>query len=273
MTCRDVREIADSYLSGELLVETNHDVLRHLAGCPECRADLAARSALRESVRRAFENANALSPRPEFVVDLRTRLRNAALDTPSHRPRVSRGWWALAATLLLAVTFATLMVRHRPVTSRDLAQLAVGDHLNCALHFRLAEKPIPLQEAARRYDAGYRVLQAFPPDDLTTTSGTAHVLERHSCVYGGRRFAHIVLRYRGELVSLLVTRSDQSAPTALPKDALAEVTSDGRFDDVSVVSFRTPRYAVFFAGAVDHADLVQLADVVAGPLHRQLSGV
>ena len=37
MTCRDVREAADSFLCDELLTETNHDILQHLDTCPSCR--------------------------------------------------------------------------------------------------------------------------------------------------------------------------------------------------------------------------------------------
>ena len=39
MHCRDVRELADSFLTGQLLVETNHEVVKHLETCPECRAE------------------------------------------------------------------------------------------------------------------------------------------------------------------------------------------------------------------------------------------
>ena len=273
MQCRDVREMADSYLSEELLVETNHEILRHLTLCPECRADLAARRALRESVRKAFGVANDLGPRPEFVAELRTGLRKVALHIPPRRTGVARRWWALAATVVLAVALAVVFGRHESVTpSGGLAQLAAGDHRNCALRFQLAEKPISLEEAAQRYDSAFRVLQELPPNDLMTAAGPAHVLERHSCVYAGRRFAHIVLRYRGVPVSLIVTRADGLSQTAIPDEALAHLTSEGRIDDVSVVSFRAARYMVFFAGDLEEADLLRLADLAAGPLRQQLTG-
>ena len=34
-TCEKIRRYFDSYLDNELLVETNHEVLRHLSVCPE----------------------------------------------------------------------------------------------------------------------------------------------------------------------------------------------------------------------------------------------
>ncbi len=78
MECRDVREMADSFLGEELLTETNHEILRHLDTCPVCRADLAGRRALREGVQRAFHRAPDLGPSPEFIAQLRTKLQDTA---------------------------------------------------------------------------------------------------------------------------------------------------------------------------------------------------
>ena len=61
MQCRELREIADSYLAEELLVETNHDVLRHLEGCPACREELGARWQLRATLKEAFITARAIA--------------------------------------------------------------------------------------------------------------------------------------------------------------------------------------------------------------------
>ena len=150
-----------------------------------------------------------------------------------------------------------------------LARAAVGEHRNCARQFRLAEKPISLEEAAERLGVTYRVLQRPRPTDVIPAGGLAHVIERHSCVYGGRRFAHIVLEYRGARVSLLMTGVDgpPSAVTTSPYPA-----SEGRIDDMSVVSFRTGRHMLFLAGDVEAEDLMQLAAAVAGPLPAQLAG-
>jgi anti-sigma factor RsiW len=274
MECRDVRELADSFLAEELLTETNHEILRHVETCPVCRADLAARRALRDQVRQAFQGAHDLDPNPEFMTQLRTRLQDTAQQGLARRGLRFQGWWALAATVLLAVALG-LAYRGRDWISATgaLARAAVGDHRNCALQFRLAEKPISLEEAAQRYGAAYRVLENLPATDITTAVGPAHVLDRHSCVYGGRRFAHIVFEYRGERVSLLVTAVEGSAPLALPGEALPHVTSAGRIDNMPVVSFRASRQMVFFAGDVAQGDLMKLADAVAEPLYRALAGV
>jgi len=274
MECRDVREMADSFLGDELLTETNHEILRHLASCPACRADLALRRELREGIRRAFQRAPDLAASPEFVARLRTTLQSHVHQTPARRAVQSWGWWALAASLLLA-TGLGVAYRGRDwiAATGAVARAAVGDHKNCALQFRLAEQPISLEDAAQRYGAVYRVLQQLPPDDVATAAGPAHVLERHACVYAGRRFAHIVFEYRGQRVSLLVTDVEARGPLPLRGQTVPHVTSAGRIDDMPVASFRMSRQIVFVAGDVAQPDLVKLADAVAAPLSRALAGV
>jgi hypothetical protein len=272
MECRDVREMADSFLAEELLTETNHEIMRHLETCPTCRAELTARRTLREGVRRAFQRAPDLDPRPEFLIQLRANLHDAAHRVASPRSIRFSGWWALAATVLLAVALGVAYRGWEWVTATaTLARAAVGDHRNCALQFRLAERPITLEEAAQRYGAVYRILETHPPNNVMTAVGVARVLERHACVYGGRRFAHIVFEYRGERVSLLVTAAEGSGRLSLPGEALPHVTSADRIDDISVVSFRAAGHMVFLAGDVAQADLMTLAETVAEPLYRELA--
>lgn len=270
MECRDVREMADSFLGEELLTETNHEILRHLDTCPVCRADLSARRALREGVQRAFNRAPELSPRPEFIARLRTALQDTAHHGSARRGVRFQGWWALAATVLLAVALGLAYRGGDWITAPGaLARAAVGDHRYCALQFRLTEKPISLEEAAQRHGGAYRVLERQPPDDVMTAVGPAHVLERHVCMYDGRRFAHIVFTYRGERVSLLVTAVDGSVTPADRAGAL-HVTSPGRIDGMPVASFRASRQMVFFTGDVVQTDLVTLAEAVGEPLYRAL---
>jgi len=146
MECRDVREMADSFLGEELLTETNHEILRHLETCSVCRADLAGRRALRAAVQRAFHNARNLDPSPEFTAHLRTTLQGAAHKVRAGRGIRFRGWWALAATVLLAIALGVAYRGRDWITATGaLARAAVGDHRNCALQFKLAEKPISLE--------------------------------------------------------------------------------------------------------------------------------
>src|SRR5689334_13193063 len=166
MNCRDVREVADSFLCDELLTETNHEILQHLDTCASCRSEIDARRTLRTTLRDAFDRAPELQARSEFLERLRGDLRDAPAQ--DHRSWVSRRWFAIAAGLVLAAGLggAVLVKRSTPRLSDALAQDAIGDHRNCALKFRLVRMPISLEEAAQRFDGAFRLLLTAPPDEM-----------------------------------------------------------------------------------------------------------
>ncbi|MCA1575052.1 MAG: hypothetical protein LC770_11050, partial [Acidobacteria bacterium] len=238
MHCSDFHEIADSYLGNELLVETNHGVIAHLEACPACRRELAARRELRVRLRSAFTNSAALQPDPEFTNRLRAQLRADALG---EKTSVKFGpWMAIAASVLLILTAGLLATRRtthitptelgdngrgnqneaarlespspQPNASGDAAklfmtgatELAAGDHRDCAVNYKLAEEPIPLAEAGRRYDRAYINLVPAVMSQQNQLAGGVRFVEAHSCVFNGKRFGHIILKEGNHLVSVLV---------------------------------------------------------------------
>src|SRR5512141_287177 len=94
--CEKTRKYLDAYVSSELLVETNHDVLRHLEGCPACSAEVEARTILRSSVKKAVTSAPVPAELPALV---RERIR-----AHESRPSFSGSWlrWPLTAAATLA---------------------------------------------------------------------------------------------------------------------------------------------------------------------------
>jgi anti-sigma factor RsiW len=259
MECRDVRELADSFLSEQLLVETTHDILRHLAQCPSCRAEMESRRRLRTALRGAFERSAELRASPEFLASVGRHVRDHQSSRSLRAARWSfRPMMAIAASLLLvsAVAFGG-----REWLGASLLHAALGDHQNCAIRFRLKEKPISLEDAAQRFEPAYRSLVAVAPSPARLSGGELTVLERHSCVYDRRRFAHIVLRYRGTLVSVLVT-----------PDRLARVPSEVAIEGTRVSSFRAGRFAAFVVSSASDAEMREIAAAVAGPLKNALAG-
>ncbi len=257
MQCSDVRRLADSFVSGELPVETNEEVLRHLASCPDCRADVETRRRVREHLRQAFDGAEELRPRPELAAELAAKLRAGQADWS--RRTILRSWWALAAGAVLAVG-GGVMIRREQERSRlaALARDAAGDHQNCAVSFRLAEHPIPMEEAGRRFGLPYRALTDFVPP----TPEPAHVLDRHACVYAGRRFAHVVFRHENGPASLLVV---EAPPASEPR---FEFEQEG----VQVVSLPAGRFAAFLVMKdADRDTVLRLASSCVGPLASRLS--
>jgi len=273
MECREVRLLSDAFVSEQLLVETNQALISHVDRCPSCRDEIDGLRRLRASTRSAFEGAPELSVRPEFAAALRSRLQaEATVRRPTSRAQRSR-WLAIAATILLVV--GTGWGWREWSASRMLAMLnaAVGDHRFCAVTFKLAEAPISLEEAARRYGTFNSLLQTVEPSTTTLSGGPLQVLERHSCVFGGRRFAHIVLRYRKEVVSLLV--SDEPRRIA-PAGVLAGITENPSNLPVTngfhVASFATARHVVFVVSSLSDSDIQEIARAMAGPVSRALAG-
>ena len=76
MDCRAFKDLLDSFLSDELMVETNHAILWHAERCATCRAEMEARQRLRVILRRIRDNSKLSA---EFHERLRERLRAEAV--------------------------------------------------------------------------------------------------------------------------------------------------------------------------------------------------
>jgi hypothetical protein len=256
MQCRDARELFDSFLGEELLVETNHDLLRHLESCVDCRAELDARSRLRSGLKQAFMRAPDLKVRPEFATELAGRLRTTA-PAGIHRKSPTR-WLALAASLLLVAGAGAYLFGGR---SSSVARQAAGDHQNCAVKFALAEPPISLDEAAARYDPAYARLKSSPADEVRTGAGMLHVADRHSCVFDHRRFGHVVYRLDDHLVSVLMT-NDASNADSRQISWLPDVNG------LAMASLHVPGHVVYVVSDLQNPAFRQVAESLADPLSK-----
>ena len=122
--CRQVRELMDSYISGELTVESNHDVLRHVERCEACRSELARRERMGALL---IESFGAAPDATAFGARL-----TQALDRDQHRwGRLARYGSIAAALILIAGAAAWLS---RPVDAAAFDD-SVDDHIACALQY------------------------------------------------------------------------------------------------------------------------------------------
>lgn len=178
----------------------------------------------------------------------------------------------MAASLVLAVGLTSaFLVRRLDAFTETLAQDAIGDHQNCALKYRWSRNPVPLPEAAARFDSAYRLLLSAPPNDITAPGGPVRVLERHVCAYEARRFGHVIMEYRGHVVSLLMTAA--SPPVRLPGLSGASPHPIGRSrDGLSVVSVDGADHAVMLVGDLGKTELTELSALIATPLAHRLVG-
>jgi vacuolar-type H+-ATPase subunit C/Vma6 len=75
MRCSDLRDIADSWLSDDALITSNHEALGHIECCDDCLREIVDRRNLRIMLRTAIMEAPASQMDEEFASRLRARLR------------------------------------------------------------------------------------------------------------------------------------------------------------------------------------------------------
>jgi anti-sigma factor (TIGR02949 family) len=90
--CLRIRAFLDSYLNDELLVETTHEVLRHLDGCDDCARLLRHR----EHIKTALKRAVAREASPD---GLEARIKKSI----RRRPYDNWARWTLAAAATIAI--------------------------------------------------------------------------------------------------------------------------------------------------------------------------
>jgi hypothetical protein len=294
MLCKDFREIADSYISDELQVETNHDVMRHLESCADCLKELNARRQLRSKLREGFQHAPNLQPSDEFAGRLKTQLQYVALSR-SRFSATRAAYVAIAASLVIAAAlgFSVMYQRwrshnpnyvtdsgnrdektdpernsdHPSLVNAALTESAIGDHRDCALNHRLKEKPIALEEAGRKYDRAYINLVKAVVSEGTLPVGV-QLVAAHSCIFKGQRFGHVILKYQGELVSVLITKiegPDQSVATST-----GQLFTGAPSDNYRLAYFETGRHVVYVVSGLRDTENLSIAQAIAPSVSKHI---
>jgi hypothetical protein len=181
---------------------------------------------------------------------------------------------AIAASILLLVGAGWGWRASSSAELSSLLHAAVSDHRFCALTYKFAEHPVPIEEAAGRDDGTNGLFEKVEPSTTTLSGGPLLVVERHSCEYDGRHFAHVILRYKHDTVSLLVT-SDAGTQRWLPGDSSREHATASVLpvtDGFEVTSLRGPRNVAFVISSLAHADAQEVAKALAGPVSKLLTG-
>lgn len=261
MTCADVRAMAESYLAGELPGDTTHAIATHLESCADCREEFARRHELRRTLRRAVLTSADLAPDAAFMARLRESVRESA---PSSHPRFGRAgvWLALAAGIAFVLIAGWQMARVNRVHPDDLLTVliahATGDHRYCALQHALDEPPISLEEAARRYGPVYAPLQDIVASAAPVREGAVELLGAHSCVFDGRRFAHVIVRRDDHVISILLTPVDGANG-----DLSADVGAYQASEAFTVAGFLVKGHAGFVVSDLAEEENLALARALA----------
>ncbi len=277
MKCQDFREIVDSYLSDELLTETNHDVLRHLENCADCRAEIQERRVLREKLKSAVRNADSFQMREGFQQELLANLRQNSETATSPKNFFGfnkNSWMAVAACLILTIGLGFWFLRFQaanPFAANNgtneiakqfsLENIALGDHQNCAVKFNLPEDPIDIDLALPQY-ADLRQVVLNP---LENSADTYEFIESHTCKYQGNDFTHIVFRHQGKKVSVLLTDSQKFGN--LKNDEMIK-TSVGEY---KIARFDRKNQAIFVVSDLPEQENFATAELIASSARRQFS--
>jgi hypothetical protein len=292
LECRNLKEMLDSYLHGELSVETNHAVLRHLEQCPACRNEMAARRQLRERLRSA---ATATTLSPDARARLRARLREDTLsetsadqstvNAPDLLPRESffarffqpflrpRLPLAAAMIVLLAASGSVWFFGPRIAAAADLSREfmleAIGDHTNCAVKFARNEGKAQMSDYVRQYDATYAKLDQI----AELHSAGLRLRSVHLCSFASRQFAHLVYTRGDELISMLVTERDAKAMkkgVVPPDDGLQAGLQHDIEGSFNVSAYQTRRHIVLMVASLPESEVRSLAQRIAQPVSRHL---
>ncbi len=221
MDCQNFKELLDSYLCGELAVETNHAVLCHAERCCPCRGEMAARRRLRASLRSVCSKEK-MSDRA--MESLRARIRSEA-EAGAGAARTGdgkwrRGWfaglfkvWLLTPAAVALLLGAALGLYHlRRVESDDARRLtpeqiealelsgslmadSASSHRNCAAHFVNAAGPAEMPDSVGEYDPACARLDKVAAEG----AGGLSLRAAHVCEFGDRKFAHLVYTRGGGL--------------------------------------------------------------------------
>jgi len=295
MDCQNFKELLDSYLCGELAVETNHSVLCHAERCCVCRGEMAARRRLRASLRSVCSKEKMSD---QAMESLRARIRSEA-EAGAGAARTGagkwrRGWfaslfkvWLLTPAAVALLLGAALGLYHlRRGESDDASLLTPGQiealelsgslmadsassHRNCAAHFINATGPAEMPDSVGEYDPACARLDEVAAEG----AGGLSLRAAHVCEFGDRKFAHLVYTRGAGLVSLLVTVRDcRALKSGAPPPFSGLSLGPQRFtlDHIALGAYQTLRRIVLVASDLSEDENAALTERLARPVVEHL---
>ncbi len=281
--CEKTRRYMDAYISNELLVETNHEMLRHLETCPACSAELETRGRLRSRLKSAVQNQPVPSGLPASV---RERIRR----------RQTSPWtiWAMASAagiaLCVAAWFAYPWQQPLPDLADRTAQTSyiqrvsaavvsvfksgLGDHIHCAVFRKYPRNPPTVEEMEAELGPEYRGL--LPLVEPAVPPGYRIVMA-HQCTYGGRHFVHLTMRKseKGEdVISVVITQKNpgETLNTLSPVTTASGVPLyQSTAERYQVAGFESEHYLAFVVSTLAGHKNLQLTAALAPNVRRLLS--
>jgi len=276
--CKNVRPYLDSYLSDELLVETNQRILQHLETCAACAAVLKNREIITQRLGKAVNE----QPIPH---DLELKIRQRLRKEPVGENRTNQ-WriMAIAAMVIIALTAGVIILRSQSsgfgslesvnvVSEQGLALMQIGitDHIECAINHKMKDKQFTPEQMTERlgpkYAALVNVLEQKVPNTYSVVVG-------HHCTFNGREYVHLIMRRGDETVSVILTQKQEAGFN--PANEQSNKSADkaiysSKVRGYDVASFETNGYLAFVVSNGGKTESVKLASELAPSVRDFLS--
>jgi Putative zinc-finger len=286
--CERIRRYFDAYLDNELLVETTHEVSRHLSVCLECIKILNDRARLKRDLKRVVDQETAPAMLLESIqTAIRGRKRFFDLDV--------RRWVLVVASIVVLATggiialrstnvFAPLVTASRDsfelisAQAQELMRVGLVDHVYCALVVGKWREFLSLEHMKQetgREALGPEFIDLVPL--VTEKVGpNLHVVQGHRCVANHRQYVHIILTGdKGVILSLVITKKsgealDHANIVATLQASGVPVYSANQ-GQLEIAAFETSRYLAYVVSNLDRDNNLKVASKLAVPVHQYLS--
>lgn len=198
MTCKSALPLIEPYLDGELDAAQKADIERHLSECPDCAGSQQRLSALQTDLRN-------FAPHYDAPGHLRSRVLSNLRKTAATERRWTTGVWAMAATVLLAVSVGWNVMLLRSQKPADIAQEIVSSHVRSLIGDHLLDVPSTDQHNVKPWFNGkldYAPdVKDFAANGFPLAGGRVDYIDH-------RPVAALVYKRRQHVINLFVWPSD-----------------------------------------------------------------
>jgi hypothetical protein len=267
-SCERIRGLLDAYVSNELLVETNLEVLRHLNVCTSCGTIAAERARVKRMLKQAVGSENAPAA-------LRSRIQR---EIQAARP--ARSNWVLAAAAAIVLGLggymalqwfgARQMANPHPALAAVL-RVGLDDHIHCAVGTWYRGREFSDERMAR--DLGPQ-FAGLAPMVKSVVPADMKMLVAHQCQVNGRNFVHFILQKQDRTFSLIITRKDgESFADVAGGSSLNSGVRihESRMQNFEVAGTETRDFLVYFISDSTGDQNSQIARDLAAPVRDYLA--
>jgi hypothetical protein len=150
----------------------------------------------------------------------------------------------------------------------QVLKIGLGDHVQCAINHRFAEKSLSEEAMAESLGTGYSGVAS----ELKLNAPGGYLLTAaHRCRVGGRQFAHLILKKQDGFVSVILTRKQgESYPNEGSIESFGVKLHEAQLDGFQVAGFETPHHLGFFVSGLGAQENLQIASKLAPVLRNYL---